>query len=363
MCHKHMQKMLLILLALSLCILPAQASAAGDLIDPDQQIQEEVVYQTAQVYTGTFTRETSFPATEFYPYSWDISVEQSGAVLEAYAVSSGAQVKAGDVLLQYRVETDDITLSRMERELARMQDELEAAISAGQREIALTQEAAENAQDPYEKEQLQITAAMQQIQLEQFCYEQNRAIEEKQLSVETYREHQQIKTLTAPADGVVTGLIGKNPGDSIAADEILMTLVRTDIRMLAVNDPDTELRCNMQVSIAIGKGDKQTVITGRVVAAEDAIPQEYRRGRAYVLLDPGFEKVSLQNVRIIANKVELDNVLLVDRDAIMQENGKFYITKLVDGVLQRRGVHIGMSNLTDVWILTGVAEGDTVVLQ
>ena len=363
MFRKHMQKILLILLTLRLCILPAQASAAGDLIDPNQQIQEEVVYQTAQVYRGTFIRETTFQATEFNPYRWDISVEQSNVVLESYAVSNGDQVQAGDVLLQYRVETDDITLSRLERELARMQDELAAAISVGQREIALTQDAAEHAQDPFEKEQLQITAAMLQIQLERLCYEQNRAIEEKQQSVAEYREDQQIKTLTAPANGVVTNLVVKNPGDAIAAGEVLMTLVCTDIRLLAVNDPDTELRYNMQVSVAIGKGDKQTVITGRVVAAENSIPQEYRKGRAYILLDPGFENVNLQNVRVIANKVQIDNVLLVNRKAVIQENGKFYITKLSDGVLQRRGVHVGVSNLTDIWILTGVAEGDTVVLQ
>lgn len=363
MCNKSVQRLLLILLALTVCILPVQASYQEDLVGPDQQIQEEVVYRTANVYKGSFTKEATFQATEYYPFVWKVSAPDNGAIFVEYAVEKGDQVKTGDVLARFRLESDSITLARMERELDRMQEEFAAAVSVRKESIVSTQSAADVAQDPYEKEQLEISVLILQTQLEEFSYRQQCAIEEKKQSVEEFRNKQQIQTLTAPADGTITNLVEKNPDDLIAAGEVLVTLTRTDIRLLQVKDPVTELRYNMPVSVSTGRGDNQKVLTGRVVAAEETIAQEQRVGYAYVLLDPGFEGITLWDARVTACTVQLDNVLLVDRRAVAQENGISYITKLVDGMLQRRGVCVGITNVTDTWILTGVTEGDTLILN
>ena len=40
-----------------------------------------------------------------------------------------------------------------------------------------------------------------------------------------------------------------------------------------------------------------------------------------------------------------------------------YVTKLVDGVQQRRVILLGMTGVADAWIIAGVAEGDTLILH
>ncbi|HWT65483.1 MAG TPA: efflux RND transporter periplasmic adaptor subunit [Terracidiphilus sp.] len=54
------------------------------------------------------------------------------------------------------------------------------------------------------------------------------------------------------------------------------------------------------------------------------------------------------------------NVLSVPREALYTESGKPYVYKLVSGSLQKTAVTVGNFNLTQVSILSGLQEGDTV---
>ena len=361
MFSKYLKKAAIFLLVLLVCAFPVMASE--DLVDPNGQIPDEDANHTAKVYVGTFSKEVSYPATECYPLSYDVVLPQNGGIFMEYAVSQGAQVKAGDVLVRFSMESDDITLTRLERELSRMQEEYRAETAAWQEKITHTQAAADQTQDVYEKEQLEISAAILQVQMEQFCHQKQEAIDAKQQEVDTWQSKREEKVLTAPADGTVTYLAQKKSDDPIAAGELLVTLTRTDIRLLKVKDSATEFRYNLPVTITAGRGSAQKKLTGRVVAAEDAIDEEKRAGYAYILLDPGFESVSLRDARVTISTVYLENVLLADRQAVTQENGKSYVIKLDNGVMQRRGVRVGMSNLSLTWILGGVEDGETLLLN
>lgn len=363
MFNKHMARLLAILLALMMYILPVMVSAQEDLIGQDQIIQQEVTYRTDTVQRGTFVKETTFSAAEYYPCSWKVACPKNGAIFVEYAVSQGAQVKAGDVLVRLSGETDSIALERLERELLRMQEEFAAAVSEKQEKITAAEAKLPALTDGFEKEQLEISIKILRVELEQFCYLQQRTLDAKQQEVDDARNAQKVMELTAPADGTVTALTAKNPEDPVAIGEVLVTLIRTDIRLLQVKDPATELRSNMPVTITIGKGDNQKILTGRVVAAEDRLAPEYRSGYAYVLPDPGAENVVFRDVRITAATVSLDNVLLADRRSVTLENAKVYVTKLSDGALQRRGILLGTTNATHAWIIAGVAEGDILILD
>ena len=353
MCSKHGKRLLTAFLAISLCVLPMAVSAQEDLIDDQQQIQQEVTYRTDVVRLGTFTKESTFSATEYYPCSWEVACPESGKVFAEYAVSQGDQVKAGDVLVRLSAQQDGITLTKLERELARLQEEFASSVAEKQEKIGQMEAAANETADALEKEQLQIRVAIMQTVLEEFCYLQQLAIDKKQQEVNACKNAQGVLELTAPADAMVTVLAQKAPEDPVSAGEVLVTLVDTSVRLLQVTDPVAELRVNMPVTITVGRGNNQKEITGRVVAGEDAIGQQYRKGYAYVRIDPGFEDTGLRDARVAANTVTLDNVLLVNRRALELENGKTYVTKLVDGVQQRRVILLGMTGVADAWIIAG----------
>ena len=363
MCNKHGKRLLTAFLTISLCVLPVTAAAQEDLIDDQQQIQQEVVYRTDVVHIGTFTKETTFSATEYYPCGVDVVCPEDGKLFVEYAVSRGDQVKAGDVLVRLSAQQDSIALTKLQREFARMQEEFAAAKAEKQEKIAEAEAAANAAADAFEKEQLLIRVAIMQTQLEEFCYLQQLAIDKKQQETEACKNAQTVLELTAPVDAMVSALAEMQPEDPVNAGMVLVTLVDSDVRLLRVSDPAAELRIHMPVTITVGRGNNQKTITGQVIASEDAIGQQYRKGYAYVQIDPEFQDTVLRDVRVIANTVTLDNVLLVNRRALELENGKTYVTVLSDGVQQRRVILLGMAGVENAWIIAGVAEGDCLILH
>ena len=66
------------------------------------------------------------------------------------------------------------------------------------------------------------------------------------------------------------------------------------------------------------------------------------------------------NVNVTATTSSEANALTVPREALRQENGKTFVFKVVGSELQRVPVVTGALNLTQVAILSGLAEGDQV---
>jgi HlyD family secretion protein len=66
------------------------------------------------------------------------------------------------------------------------------------------------------------------------------------------------------------------------------------------------------------------------------------------------------NVNVTATTSSETNALTIPREALRSEDGKTYVFKLVGDVLQRVPVTTGTLNLTQVAILSGLAEGDQV---
>ena len=100
------------------------------------------------------------------------------------------------------------------------------------------------------------------------------------------------------------------------------------------------------------------------MAADDAIPEKERTGYLFVELDPyDSENIPIRSPKITGDTIRLDNVMVVQRSAATLEAGKYYVTKLKDGMVQKRFVEFGMGSAQTAWILTGVEDGETLVLD
>jgi HlyD family secretion protein len=78
--------------------------------------------------------------------------------------------------------------------------------------------------------------------------------------------------------------------------------------------------------------------------------------------DANGELLPNTNVTVTVTISDAANVLNVPRDALHTEQGRFYVYRIVNGVLRRTPVTTGASNLTQIEILSGLNEGDTVAL-
>jgi HlyD family secretion protein len=69
------------------------------------------------------------------------------------------------------------------------------------------------------------------------------------------------------------------------------------------------------------------------------------------------------NVKVTVTEQKLDHVLTIPREALHSENGKSYVYLLHGKVLRRQRVTVGARNLTQVQVISGLAENATVALS
>jgi HlyD family secretion protein len=79
--------------------------------------------------------------------------------------------------------------------------------------------------------------------------------------------------------------------------------------------------------------------------------------------DPDTGLLPDTNVTVTATTSSEPNALTIPREALHSENGKYYVYKIVGGELERTPVTIGPPNLTQVPILSGLAQGDWVATE
>ena len=71
----------------------------------------------------------------------------------------------------------------------------------------------------------------------------------------------------------------------------------------------------------------------------------------------------MSKMEFSAKYQELNDVLLVNKEAVRKEDGKTYVYILENGTVHKRFVTVGLSGKTHAWILDGLKEGQSVVLD
>jgi multidrug resistance efflux pump len=307
------------------------------------------------VQQGSFVKECNIQAIPYYPLQQTLTLEKNSAIFVEFVAKPGQSVKKGDILARFTADASSVTLERLVREIALLEEE--TALGVSQRSEAI--ETLKNTQaEGLEKEKIEILLKKQQAELQHYQYLQQRSVDALKQEKKTEQEKLNGYILTAPEDGKVFDFANIQAGDPVTAGQTLMTFVQTDVVQLQVRNSAGELRYNMPVKVTVGRRNAQTVLAGRIVAADGAIPQKERTGFAYISVETDKEMI---DPKITAETVRLDNVLVVARNAVVMENGKYYVTKLADGMLQKRCIGFGMNSTSDAWIIHGVVSGDTLI--
>ena len=353
---------LLLAAVLLLALNPSRALADGDLIGGDAATARDVNYKTAVVKLGTFTSEVSADAARYYPLSYELRYDHADAKFVEYKVHVGNAVKAGDVLAEFRLEGSEAELARLELTITRTEEETARGVRERQEQIDEAREALEKAQSRDRRELRSLELQRLELELERYLFRQNHSLEQQRAELDEAREEQNDLVLTAPFDGVITRLASKNADDAVSPNEVLIILYSEEVMFLRVENGDSRFRYNMPVKISVGSDNDRAELTGRVIASDDLL-EKAEGGYALIQLDPYDESILLRHPRATAQSVYLENVLTVSRDAVKVENGREYVTKLTDGMVQKRYVTCGLYNLTEVWIVLGVSEGETLIVD
>lgn len=358
-----MKKLLLLTLAAVLLISSA-AYAGQDILPVDKRVQELVNYKTEPVVRGTYLKTTMNGASEYFPLTYNVRFMYSDAKFVEYTVKRGDVVKKGDILARFTITGSEVQMTKMELDLARAEESLALGIESREKEIAKRRAELASVQDEFERAKKELQLRKLEIELEQYIYRQERNIDRQKEAIADEIERRETNVLISPVDGVVTETVYKKVDDAVGKNERLVTIYSEDVKLLRIDNGSGGFRYNMPVQVTSGTGDKQVTVTGRIVAADDAIPEKERTGHAFVLLDPyDEENIKLRSPKVIAPTISVDDVLIIKRKTVTLEAGKYFVTKLTDGMVQKRFIEYGLGNSADVWVLNGLSEGDTLIID
>lgn len=257
----------------------------------------------------------------------------------------------------------DVDLKRLKRDTAqREMDRSETARAEGlinQIEYAQAQDALAIAILEYEHGVQ--NARLQQETLEHTLRNAEKQLERQRLIVDEARRQVRELDVLSPVDGVV-GSLSVNPRDSVAPNQQLMTVIDLSAFEIQIDIPE-----NYADDVSTGADTEITyegrVYGGRVSSVAPEVTGSLVEGRVVFSneLPQGLKQNQRVSTRIILS--EKEDVLKVRRGPYLEAGGGRKIYLVRDDVATQQAVTVGATSITEVEILSGLEEGDTIVIS
>lgn len=373
MCRRKMRFVALTLALACLAGCAAQVPQEAKLLAEGQEGTPSNV-RTDSLTTGTLYKEFSMSAEVAYVRKTVVRLDVDGAQYVETRVSSGQAVQAGDVLAVFRGQGDALRLTEIAQELDRLktetQDELYDLEKEKERLFEQRGEV-EVSPDGYstyrEKVARQvIDMRLERLELQRQQAELRAAERERALRAER-SELQRTGTsieVAAPVDGVVGQVQYLTVGAQYARGQTVVTLYDPDAFLLMVGEGLTgALRMGQRVEVEYGRFNQRARLTGTVVAADLALSARYRTGLSAVQLDEPVNPQQLLNATVYSAQLQLDDVPILPRSAVLYDNGTPYVNLVQEGAVGKRIVLTGPNDGSSVMILAGLDPDEAVAVK
>jgi HlyD family secretion protein len=185
-------------------------------------------------------------------------------------------------------------------------------------------------------------------------------LERARLSMEEARRRVDELTVRAPVDGFI-GTLNVQNRMVVAANAPLMTLVDLSKLEVEVEVPETyvaDMGLGMSAEIQLPSG----TATGKLSALSPEVVKNMVLAR--VRFDGAQPKGLRQSQRVTARLLieEKPNVLMVPRGPFVEQDGGRYAYVVRDGIAVRTPITMGATSISAVEILSGLKQGDKVVV-
>ena len=138
----------------------------------------------------------------------------------------------------------------------------------------------------------------------------------------------------------------------------------TNVRVVVEGGSDL-LRYNMPVKIVQSTGNRNVELTGRVVTMKSTASSVNLMARNDIIeiygdvsnLMPG------SDVSVKFDKIYVEDALIVPKTALKSDKKGQYLNVYINGFSSKRYVVVGGADSMNYWIVFGVEEGDTIILE
>lgn len=322
--------------ALAVCMLISGCNilpAEEEVLQPPLVEPEQIKYRTEPAARGNLVLELNLPAKFSPQVTASLSFQKQSGRLKTMAISIGDDVKKGDLIAE-------LDTAQLQLDMKLLQIDIEKT------KLSLSQMYANNAD----------TYSIKRAKLD---------LEQQQLRLTNYQDQILQSQILAPFDGRITYLLSASLGDFINAYQSMAVIADTSKLVVITSTNDAgELAIGAKVTVEFdGKP-----LPGEVVANPSTLyndPNQSLRFAAIVKLENGVpEGARLSSpARIRYIQEQRENVIILPRGSVNSVGSRRYVNVLVDGIRIEKDVQVGLTNDTQAEIISGIDEGDLVILN
>ncbi len=294
------------------------------LLEPPVLKVEDVTYSTYKAVKKTIVDKAASSGYCMSSVQENCMFTGKDGILKKIYVQAGDVVKQGDLIAEY--DTGDLYYAMREQEL-KLQQAKNTYAATGSENDRLQVEIEQNKLDRYQNE-----------------YDNSK--------------------IYAPVDGTVSFTERINPGDEVKAYEVIATIIDpTKIFVKASVNEERKFTKGQDVTITIGETDYEGVITYTPLDAKAEGNEDTTSVFAEFKGDvPSYAEVGkVADLTYIRDKA--DDAIVIPKYIVNTLDGKTFVQIYHDGEKIDVEVEIGITNATEVQILSGVNEGDEVVVK
>lgn len=320
----------------------------------------EMEHQTVAVQKGSFIQTEKEKLTIVYTKEENLSWDKNNARYEEVFVRKNQAVKAGDILMSFKMDVSEAELTALRLRLQRAGEDLESGIASREEAIRELDETTRY-WGYYDR-----TIALKQIEklqaeYERFLYQMQQEISQLEEEIAEMEAEKENSVLRAPFDGIVKSVADWVYGGKVPVGQTLITIYSPDEFLLRCPQ-NPNLRYNMSVGVEANASEE--LLPGTVISAANILPSSLNAGSVMIRLDAKMSAQELgRTIRINAQTRILQDVLIVDSKAVNPENGKSYVYVLDGDMLRKRYVEVGVDSRETAWILDGLSEGMLVITE
>lgn len=297
--------------------------------------------------------------------------EVGGRVIERN-VEPGQRVKAGDLLLalaegdyhdvvvdaQAQLDQERAAIARDRRLLAIAQknSDLQAGEVKRLERLSSSSLAAQSLLDDARKQLLQLESEQESLSYSVSSAQSRIALRESALR--RAQRNQQRTQLNAPFDSVINS-VEANVGDFVTTAQVVVEVFEQGQYDLAIEvDGETARAVSLKQIVDVTIDER--VLPGEVVALQnDPDPETFTHAIRIRISEEKLLPGTLAGTTLVLSKKK--NVLVAPVTAILQEEGAAHVYRVVDNVLMRVAVDVGIRH-GDVQIIAGKLQaGDIIV--
>jgi len=355
---------LLVVVFFGACATENETAQTESLLNESLITTDEVSYYTVPVERGNYQTEVTGALSVVYMQEKDLYLDKANAVYKEVFVKTGQYVEKGDILMTFDIEGSDVELKTLKLKLQRKQEDTQKIAAE---KLAVINNKKDHLKEMKDEKLLAANLEIEKLQTayEQFLYESELEMNDMRQHIADLEEDRKDNMLVAPFSGVIDSVVAISIGDNVIPGTKLISMHSADNFLLETKSTNHALRYNMPVTIEVSSKTTNQSFSGRVVSTPNILPQSVNQDRMFIELDGEVTAEQLiGTIKFRAVLEEVQDVLIINANAVHSENKKYYVNLLEDGVLKKRYVTIYSNKSSDdVWIIDGLSEGQMVVMD